>query len=65
MIAEQDVCSPPETKVAQTSTSPSPQHIILTPVEPSSLGTTLSLASPSLPVVVVPRLAIPAEAYPE
>ena len=69
MVAECDKSSLPETQVAKTSTDSPPQHIIMTLVKSSSLlGTTSLSASPSvstLPVVVVPELAISVEAYPE
>ena len=61
--------APPKAKVSEVSDDFPHWHITPTPVGPSlSVSTSLSLSSTNVavfPVVVVPKLAIPAKTYPE
>ena len=71
MASSSDVVEPAvlETKEAKISDVIPPWHITPTPVDPSLLASTTSLSASTdvtmLPVVVVPELVIPAEAYAE
>ena len=65
-MSSMDESTPPKAKGSKISVEDLPHHHITpTPVGSSSSSSSSSVSTGTLPVVVVPELAIPAEAYQE